>query len=71
MAGIDTGGGGISSSSSAATGPATGRINVGGKTFNFGGNPNSAGNSFLSVLSNPFVLVTGVAVAYFFFRGRK
>jgi len=62
-------GGSVSSSSSAASGPARGTSGTGDKTFNFG-NPN-AKQSIGTVITNPIVLIAGVAVLWILLAKRR
>jgi hypothetical protein len=64
------GSGGLSVSSSAASGPARGSSGTGDKTFNFGGNPN-AGAGLTSVLSNPVFIAAAVVLGGLYLWKRK
>jgi len=66
-----TGGGGLSSSSSATSGPAQGQSGSGNKSFVFGGNPNAGATSAIaSTLTNPFVIV-GLVTVYFLWKKKR
>ena len=69
-----TGGGGLSSSSSATSGDAEGLSGSGNKVFNFGVNPAnaSATQSITDLLGNPVVLITlAVVTVAWLKKGRR
>lgn len=70
MGGMSGGEGGMSNSSAASSGPATGTSGSGNKVFNFGVRPTSASSKLLETVSSPFVIAGAVAAVWLFTKKR-